>query len=161
MTLSLAASFWRKSPQYFWKETAWEFMSWKTSSLSIVRVYVFAVQSQMPESQRKARDAPSCSRFCGRLGQLLSCRPLVTPAQVCTSTTCTLSQGNGWQPFRGSGRGKSPGWLQHCQQKPRHGTTGILAPPTREGGISGGMGAAIGAMASAPITDPTQFFFWF
>lgn len=73
-------------------------------------------RSQMPEFQRKARDAPFCSGFNG-LRQLLSRRLLVTTSQVSASTH-TLTQGIGWQPFRGSGRNKKHLQVQHCQQKP-------------------------------------------
>lgn len=73
-------------------------------------------RSQMPKFQRKARDAPFCSGFNG-LRQLLSRRLLVTTSQVSASTH-PLSQGIGWQPFRGSGRNKKHLQVQHCQQKP-------------------------------------------
>lgn len=74
-------------------------------------------RSQMPKSQRKARDALSCSCFCDGLGQLLSLRLVVTTSQVSASTH-TLSQGIGWQLFRSSGRDKKHLRVQHCQQKP-------------------------------------------
>lgn len=46
-----------------------------------------------------------CPRFCDGLRQLLSHGLVVATSQVSASTH-TLSQGIGWQPFRGSGKDK-------------------------------------------------------
>lgn len=67
-------------------------------------------RSEMPKSQRKARDTPSCSF-------LWWAQAVVAPSQVSASTH-TLSQGIGWQPFRDSERDKKHLRVQHCQQKP-------------------------------------------
>lgn len=105
-------------------------------------------RSQMPKSQRNARDAPSCLRFCDRLGQLLSHWLVVATSQVSASTH-TLSQGIGWQPFRGSGRDKKHLRVQRCQQKP-----GRSQDVVRQGSLLPQRGKPAGAVGHGLPSGP-------